>query len=947
MPRLSGTAAFLLSLLLAAPAWPEPIRITGRIEPPVSSGARIELRSYPAPQGEALATARPAADGSFVLTAPDSGFYRVIVRADGVPDLEHPLMPLVEETELPAVRLERVPAPGKETGRRALEWRPAETRPLARSSAAIQTGRVVDALTRKPVAHALVWQEIPGASFSWARTGADGSFRMAAEAGRPVAAKAAGFARGVWSEIPQESPATLFLKPAVVLTGSVVDLEGRPVAGAEVMALNDPLLDPFAFRDPTVDRTRRDGTFRLRGVPVQSSVRVLARAEGYAPGATRTRIEPGQAPPTLRLVLGPGAVVTGRLVTPEGGPAAGVGVVLEAPELSENAELDSAPVEGRATSDAEGRFQITHIGTGTFILRAADPGFSRAGKIFGVAEKATMVDLGEIRLEPGAALEGEVLDEQGAPVQGARVMLQPPRPYSREDLRILASMLDRRAPILTGAEGSFRFPRLPAGSRFDLIVFHRDHPLTYVPGVEIPRQEPLRITLQPGRILSGRVVDDRGRPVPDISLSWDLGEIAFAQAPMSRLHARTDAEGGFELRMLKPGPLALTVNATGFLPKEVRLRIPEEGEHPAVEIALDRGAAVAGRVLDEQGVPVAGATVRILAGPFESRFRSFESVTDREGRYRIEALTKGRHRITARAADGQTAERGIEIGDGDIPAFDLTLTSGFEVSGRITDVQGAPVAGAQVSLHSSDLGMILGLQTGDDGSFRRSDVPEGRYHLTCRAEGFADTALPQDVEVVGGPVTGLELQMEAGGAISGRILGLEEHELPRIEVTAFGGDRPARLPLQSRGAPEGLYRITGVPLGAWRVIARLTPDRLAEGTVRVSAPGEEAVLDLRFGEGVAVSGRVRLDGEPLSGARVALGVTDDERQGRQTLTRHDGSFTVPATPPGRYRLLVLAGEARHVQEVKVPLERALVIDLESGPAEGEKEDGGEAEPEPR
>jgi len=51
-----------------------------------------------------LAATHPEPDGSFALLAPQPGWYRLTVRADGYLPLRYALSPLAEDRELPAAR---------------------------------------------------------------------------------------------------------------------------------------------------------------------------------------------------------------------------------------------------------------------------------------------------------------------------------------------------------------------------------------------------------------------------------------------------------------------------------------------------------------------------------------------------------------------------------------------------------------------------------------------------------------------------------------------------------------------------------------------------------------------------------------------------------------------------------------------------------------------------
>jgi protocatechuate 3,4-dioxygenase beta subunit len=682
MRQISGTAAILC--LLAAPAWAEPIRITGRIEPAGAAGARAELHSSPAIEGPALATARPAADGSFALTAPESGFYRVIVRADGMPEAELSLVPLVDETELPPVRL------GEASARmgRFPQWGPVQASAPSASAARERGGLVLDSVTRKPIAGALVWQQIDD-FFSWTRSSPDGSFRIAAKAGRPIAAAAAGYARAVRPEVPPDAPVSLALKPADVLTGRVVAAEDRPLAGAAVQVVP---ADPYPYyrglRDLVSGFTREDGTFRLRGVPSRSMLQVGAEAAGFAPAEQMASTgEPGRSPAPLRIELGPGSSLTGRLVDADGRPVAGTEILLR--DLgSLDAGLAATPRESRTVTDASGRFRLDHLAGGVH--------------------------------------------------------------------------------------------RLSAGSTAAVLS-----------EVEIPDQPSAR----------------------------DLGDLRLAPAAVAAVPSR----------------------------------------------------------------------------PLESRLLS----------------------VTSQVSTPPEPPPG----------------PGRAVSGRITDPQGAPVASADLLLHSSAPSRIFRASSAADGSFVFPEVPDGSYRIAARAAGFGD-ARPEEVRVAGAPVAGLALRLEPGGSVSGRILGLAEHELPHVQVTAWRDGVETLLPLRALAGTDGRYRITGLPLGEWRITARRASSYIVERKVRLTKPGEDLDLDLSFPEGVALSGRVlRADGKPLADAMVALGTAQtDGRQARQTTTRADGSFAISAVEPGSYRLLVLGQGVQHVQEVEIPQEGEMLILLGGGPS---------------
>jgi len=140
-----------------------------------------------------------------------------------------------------------------------------------------------------------------------------------------------------------------------------------------------------------------------------------------------------------------------------------------------------------------------------------------------------------------------------------------------------------------------------------------------------PRAEPLAeerdetVTPQtPTRIwtLSGHVRDETGRPIPGATV------LATVFGPRREQVARTDQRGRYELIELTESSLSFDVCARGFLPLPGLVDGRPNGKHDFVrdgdgpwvkDFVLQRAASLTGRVLDESGAPVEGATVYVLS----------------------------------------------------------------------------------------------------------------------------------------------------------------------------------------------------------------------------------------------------------------------------------------------------------------------------------------------
>jgi len=109
-----------MTLLFGLPAAAAPIHVRGQVVVGNRGfpGARVELlaawggyaEAVRRLRGEAdpppLATVRSNAEGFFEIAAPQAGAYRLRMRADGYLALEHPLIPLIEDTDLEPTHLD-------------------------------------------------------------------------------------------------------------------------------------------------------------------------------------------------------------------------------------------------------------------------------------------------------------------------------------------------------------------------------------------------------------------------------------------------------------------------------------------------------------------------------------------------------------------------------------------------------------------------------------------------------------------------------------------------------------------------------------------------------------------------------------------------------------------------------------------------------------------------
>ena len=525
-------------------------------------------------------------------------------------------------------------------------------------------------------------------------------------------------------------------------------------------------------------------------------------------------------------------------------------------------------------------------------------------------------DLGAFVLAPGVSVEGVVTDAEGQALQGATVFVarSSPRP------------LQPGAPAATsGPQGRFEVGDLIQGERFDLQVQLPGYRSATLPGVRAPTIEPIALVLQQAARVSGRVVDTDGAPIPGARVTADPEGSDAGPLPT----AQSGREGGFSLDDVAPGPNRLTAFARGYLQVDpVVLEVPPGGELDEVQVVLRRGTAtVEGRVSGSEDEPVAGA--RVFAA-------SVSATTDGEGFYVLREVAPGHRTITATYGDfSRLVSRSLEVQPG-ANTLDLSFR-GHSVSGTIVGPGGSPIAGATVTLRGvAGTPGFSKARSSADGSFEVSGVADGVYGTFVSKQGFAGGDTGREIRVQGGPVTGVTIRLETGGAIVGRVSGLAPERVAEL-IVAARGDGGSGFGDVDRG---GEYRIPHLAPGDWTVVAQLGGHRVEE-RVHLEPGVSETVLDLAFGEGLALAGRVLCGEEPVTGARISLtGV--GLSASRFALTDHRGEFGFEDLEPGTYRIHVRG----HTEDVDLVGDRTVSIELESGRVSGRVIDAGTQNPVP-
>ena len=508
--------------------------------------------------------------------------------------------------------------------------------------------------------------------------------------------------------------------------------------------------------------------------------------------------------------------------------------------------LQYAP-RAAASSDAQGHLRFNSLPPGRYDLYVFARGFAPLlASPVEVRKSNELTELGALRLSPGAVIEGRVVDHQGRPVKGATV-----NAYGQE-VRLSSA-------VETGADGRFVMADFSRGSRINLSADKQGYGMGRFDGVEAPTQEPVTIELPatPAHRIVCTVRDKKGEPVPGARVSFFTQDMKRMTSVMFLGNeALTDAAGRCEHEMTELGIVTLQARANGYLPREIDIEIPAEGNIEDLEITLQTAPAeIIGQVTGPGGEPIGDLDLTVFQkeraekGPFPGPVESPR--TDSNGRFRIKGLTEGGWCVYVDQRGYRRERRELEVHAGE-NRLDIRLERGAEVEGQVVDSAGQPVPGARLSLEPKEPSVHvynLGGASDEAGHFLIPRVDPGLFALRIEAQGFLSSD-STEVPVTGSSVRGLRITLEREkdrkGTLSGRILGLDAKGLAQVKaVTAY---QPPGTSISSQVNVRGEYRIEGLAPGEWTVSA-YTANRRVEVKVHLPADGSEVHLDLELPPG--------------------------------------------------------------------------------------------------
>lgn len=723
-----------------------------------------------------------------------------------------------------------------------------------------------------------------------------------------------------------------------VIAGPVTrGVEPKPIAGARVLALRALDVEPGddAF---TLATTAADGSFRLELEYATEPLHVVVEAAGRE--TIHRVVSRGQAE-ALEIALLAEAKLEGSVADGDQRPLADARVEIEATREMSSRVPDkevgpAAAVIARlfpsAVTGKEGAFHLEGLAPRSYRVRVAHPGY------FTHLDPAVTVDrertaLMRIFLQPSSRLAVSVLGSDGKPLAGAQVRLELDDALVQPliEARLTAPARVWHDGVLTDASGTAIIAEVTPDIVVRVVVGHRELGEENLSVRTAAAGETASVTarLRAGVRVAGVLLDEAGEAVAEAVVH--LREPGFtpkrpgvqmgrrADTDGSRLPGGTSADGGFVLPRVAAGEYEVWVQAFG---REWRTNdaVTVKAGQPIDDLRLrvELGSRIEGRVFDDLGALISGATIHAFAprgtGP----------------RGRPETRSRGDGSFTLRGVGGKTCSLTAWGLEGYVPAtvdelptnardVKLVLTRAGAISGHVTLADGSDalsvfltptpetVMPTRVAREWSARERVV---PAVDGKYVVGDLIPGTWTIALGAPGHLGTKRTGVVVKAGVTTLGVDARLERGASFRGVVMdGAGGGPVAGAAIEALPSPKPERMPIgmvtagpKATSDSTGSFELTG--MAAARAVLIVTHPAYATSELEVTAGETESVREIALLRGGTIEGRV-IDGEGVgvATARIVVskaGLSGPNGLAGMSMAGPDGRFRVEHVAAGRY-----------------------------------------------
>ncbi len=517
-------------------------------------------------------------------------------------------------------------------------------------------------------------------------------------------------------------------------------------------------------------------------------------------------------------------------------PAAGVRIEVEPRGTTFPRYADLA-----GTTDDRGVAVIAAVPAGIATVRAdrAWPrGHVRASRAEIAAGETTEFFL---RLEDQITVAGRVVDADGRRVPDAEIWLTRSTFDPHQSARISASDENGEFSLRGVESGRYVFARKDGFEPSKIHAARGESGDTMVLELQLPGR---------GGAVAGRVFAPDRSPVAGalVVLGDRPGMSGAYIAPPAPIALRSDPDGAFALAGLQPGRVPLLVRAPGLAPRDTFVDV-QAGVEVEVDIELEPGASLAGRVTDASGSPIERARVEVavVEDPLRTNPVNTHTWTDARGDFVIEGLAAGPTPVAISARGRQSYRESVELALGETIEIDVELRGTVTLRGRVVFEDGNPMTNGIV--------IVAGVweKLDREGRFSVENVEERDYSLSVREREQRFDCFRADVRPSEEEITiVVPEENRATAFVAGKILDADGSAVWKAEVLCLKKD-----PWHESSVRSGFFggfRVGPLPPGDYRVAAKTSAGARTwlTRTIRVEAGESVDVGEFKLAAGGAL-----------------------------------------------------------------------------------------------
>jgi protocatechuate 3,4-dioxygenase beta subunit len=403
------------------------------------------------------------------------------------------------------------------------------------------------------------------------------------------------------------------------------------------------------------------------------------------------------------------------------------------------------------------------------------------------------------------------------------------------------------------------------------------------------------VLLLQDQTIRGRVVDNQGRPLGNVSVSAD----SIICSNWGSASTQTSADGAYTLAA-PPGTYHIRANKNGYVPAAPELaKVPVADAQAAavtVDFTLDPlPYTIRGTVRDSLGQPVKDAYINASACGL-----SYSTETDAAGAYTL-MVSADSFSISA-SKSGYVQPPALTVAvppNAEHVDFTLHPRVTYTITGRVTDPQGTPLKDAYVRTASG--GPDYDSDYTDATGKYTLQVMAGAYQILAEKEGYARVkragiTVPPNQSGIDFVLPPVDLK------IQGTVRDTAGRGVPDARICPTPAGESSSYRCRSTYY-NGAYT-KFLPAGTYRVSASASCYTYATIS-NVTLPPSKTGLDftIRLYDQLIAGRATDTDGQPVCGATVTAkdGVTESDstaRNGRYAIQVPAGTYKVSATKDG-------------------------------------------------